>query len=411
MSSSDNSNKLLEHYKNICYDVRYDGCEIRFIGKNGNDICKKPFEVYSCSKEVLNVIDGKGYYELPGKKFLIFNPKNKIHSIQTETSYRWYAITSSLKEFSFEMNREWYPCFCNNLPLVYSEKNNLIIVPDFNTTNIIRDEKNTLMIFPLLESILNIYPYYTGYNLQQIRTSLIGFFEISHSDIMDTMEYLFNYFKDDFNKVSSEEGCSFSDIHKCIFNIKLKHHYNELAEKIPTSNKVAKIMSKVCMIVKSLTITNFPNGDVSWYINKCEEREKIGSIIIYRNGPYAFIENSKFTLNSKYHVYYEDIIILPEISVDGVTHPHGSTIGLRNKNDQCIEFRGSLFFDLSSKERMVLHLMYFEFINGSLTSDTNFECAIKEYPFSEKDIKYRQVFINKIKNILLSNVMNIKNEI
>ena len=152
------------------------------------------------------------------------------------------------------------------------------------------------------------------------------------------------------------------------------------------------------MTSKSSLISSEDYGDIAWFSLSEEERTNITNKLGLKlwNGVFAlFPETSNIQAKSDSVVYCR-VVIFPEMKIGNQNYAYESMIGLL-PNEQ-IEFRGTLFDDITPREEIIIGSLFAEFINDSLDSTLN---PIEMFRNARLEGKCRAELINELKRVML----------
>jgi hypothetical protein len=128
-------------------------------------------------------------------------------------------------------------------------------------------------------------------------------------------------------------------------------------------------LESVYLFVKSSLMSAENYGDIAWFKGTQAERELYSNperVKVF-NGVFAIAgENTKLNIKSD-KIYYERLVILPKMDIDGIHYEYGNMIGVFKTGQ--IDFRGVVFDDLSPREEVILCFLFNEYINDALESN------------------------------------------
>ena len=360
---------------NTCFAITYDGINVYFINEHMERFHFQRVNMYIIEKS--RNIDFVYYTDIDQDTGIVYNPPYIIDNSRTDTTHAWFAKKCAAKDCNIVMNDIWRPIY-----ITMAEKDNvgpmddfnIIVTEDIKSANLLSVSTRDKLIFPLLETIIYVFPEYSGFSLRDICIQINGCSSVEFNDKIVAMKYLFSKYERIFTSLSQVEYCSMADLHKCLFNITFDHKLNSLDIKFE-KNTLVKELRNVNAYVKSAIITIDRRmaktyGNIPWYIPWCNvEKSDVISKVNYITKNFIYT-SSDIIFTSAPKISYIHIIFFKELTIDGIRYQHGSSIGLIGSNENPrVEFRGALFENLSSRESTTLTAIYLEFINRTSMSE------------------------------------------
>lgn len=382
------------------YDAQYDENTVKFYDKELKEFHSVQLMIQCHRSDLSEVSDGLNKVFLRNNTCLVYDATN-IRGTDKGNEYPWYATTSGLMKAKLRMNTEWNPAFSwvckGELQITsMSDNTNVIIVPDLATSLEVKRRFKNRVVVPLLETITHIFPIHTGRTLQRIAIHLFNKFDEEWmEEINKVMSVLFERFKGKLNELSSCEGKSIGELYRCSF----ENTFKAVVEKretpyIPISFYSTEPGRDVYLTSRSSLISKDDYGDIQWSLASDKERETVS--VKHQNGKLVILpENTRLPIKADY-ITYNRIVIFPQMEFAQGIHEAGSMIGLL-LNGQ-LDFRGSLFDDISEREEIIIGKLFEEFINRCLTDKFN---PIEMYGASRLRGKCRPDLIDKVKRIFI----------
>ena len=386
------------------YDIRYDGNVVRFFDKYLSEFEQTSLTVQCIRADLSEVVDGFNKLALKNGMLLVYD--STIRGSDQSASYTWYVLSSALIKAKIKMNIDWTPAYIwldalkkEQLINGITGDTNLIVVPDLTTAFHIRKkaEYKNLLILPLLETITNIFPIYTGLTLDRLACRLMGAFDEEWMDKPGrVMCVLFAKFVNKFNEISTKEACPFSELHSCLFRNTFRQSISEKPplDKTAVSFYSTKPNERVIMTVRSSLFSDEDYGDIAWSLTSEKEKEMLRMTDKPRNWNGVFVilpADTRLRIRGEL-IVYQRLVIFPRMVIGQQIYEYGSMIGLIP--GVCVDFRGPLFENMSQREETIIRFLFDRFINGCPTL-----ANIKAIEIHRMERLYgicRAEFINKI---------------
>lgn len=379
----------------LCFQITYDGNNVNLFDRNLTIIRTVSIAIYTSTRENAVGVGGQNIRQLGQNSVLFHSPTSTNANCTAVQSYAFYAKHSVLRKLDYRMNDAWNPLYISTPSagggaVGNLQDHNIIIVPNLEIMNLIAGSFPNTLIMPLFETMNNIFPDLSGFNLKQMCSYIERKFISEHNDIMYCMNFLFTRNVNRFSTLSDTEAISMSDLYRSTFNITFNHNHMNIAEKqnfIPMS---ANYLKDVKMVVKSSLVNQAVYGDIPWYISKNTEQYLAQKK--HYSGNFLFFDNET-RIDSQDKIGYYHIIFFPEITIDDKYYPAGSFIGWRIEEMPYIEFRGELFFDMTLKEHMIIHNLFHLIVQEDYQSRLDLISAFRLLPF---ECNCRDNFINEV---------------
>jgi hypothetical protein len=399
------------------FDVRYDGNVVRFYDKHLNEFEQTSLTVQCIRSDLSEIVDG--FNKLPLRNGMLLVSDSTIRSPDQSASYGWYVLSSALIKTKIKMNTDWNPAYLwietskKKVTGDTSESNNeermingitgdtnLIVVPDLITAFHIRKkmEYRNFLILPLLETIANIFPIYTGLTLSRLVARILGGYDEEWMDKPGrVMCVLFGKFVNKFNEISTKEACPFSELHSCLFRNTFKQSIPERPplDKTGVSFYCTKPNERVIMTVKSSLFSSEDYGDIAWSLATDAERASLApkDKVRHWNGIFIILPEDTRIQPKGESITYQRLVVFPRMEIGQQIYEYGSMMGLTL--GMGLDYRGPLFEDMSPREEMIIQFLFDKFINGS--PSLPMINAIELFRMTPIPGKCRPDFIEKIK--------------
>ncbi len=402
-----------------CFDVRYNNSVVSFYDEKLKEIGNVSLTVQCHRNDISSVSDGKNKITMLNGMCLCYDATN-IRSHDVGSSYPWYVMSSALIKAGMNMNTVWNPAYAyieKGIPLVrnFSEKSNIIIVPDIQTSLTLKSLSDTqlselklpafkqYLVMPLRETITHLFPIYTGMTLMRMAIYFKkAYIEEWMEDVVVVMSSLFEQFVDEFNKLSKKEACSLTDLHICFFQntFKVSMSIKPVSNITPNvSFYSTKPDERVTMVTKSSLFSVDEYGDTAWFLASDKEREAVSGLdkVKHWNGVFVILPEEPRLLIRGERITYVRLVIFPQLRIEGYIHEYGSMIGLLPSGH--LDYRGTLFEEMTPREEMIVQSLFGHFINRTLQPDFN---PIEIYKATRCPGRCRTEFVEEIKRVFLT---------
>ena len=403
---------------------------VRFYDEKLQEFKKTSLVVQWHKSDISDISDGQDKVVLKNGTCLVYDATN-IRSEDVGRSYPWYVMSSALKKAGIAMNSLWNPAFAyiyKGMIVVenFASDTNIIVVPDKSTciqmknveasTIMKRDDNGTLtslgglnpsqfLVLPLKETITHIYPIHSGLTLLRMAICIRkGYEEEWMDNPVKVMNFLFSNFVSKFNELSRMEACPITELYNCLF----ANTFRVSLDRLPISDIYTGVSfyatredERVIITTKSSLFTHEDYGDIAWFLMTDKDREGVSGAdkVKHWNGKFVILpENPRIIIRGE-SILFERLIIFPQIEIDRVTHEYGSMIGMLTNGQ--LDYRGSLFDDISEREEEIIRCLFNEFVNGALTNNYN---PIEGLKTSRIRGRCRVQLIDKIKKILITHL-------
>jgi hypothetical protein len=400
-----------------CFDVKYDNSVVHFYDEKLKEIGRVSLTVQCHRADVVDASDGKNKVIMTNNMCLCYDATNVVAG-DVSSLYPWYVVSSAVIKAGMSMNNIWAPAFVyidKGVPIVrnFSEKSNIIVVPDVKTSLALKGlapdyiESMKLpsfkqyLIMPLQETIIRLFPIYTSMTLMRMMIYLKKRYTEDMERTENVMVFLFDHFLNEFNKVSKREACSFADLHMNSFQNTFK---TETA--VRSVSRVAQSVSfyatkkgePALMIARSGFFSSEEYGDIPWFLASDKEQEAVSSMekVKHWNGTFVILPGEPKVLIRGERILYIKLIIFPQMRIGGYIHEYGSMIGVLPNGH--LDFRGKLFDDMTPREEFIIASMVGHFANDTLQPDYN---PIELYSASRIPGTCRIDFIEEIRRLFI----------
>ena len=390
----------------ICHDARYEGEFVLVYDHEGKIVQSLTASLYKGTPLVVKQSGGCHMQTISEIEAIIINPKN-LSQLTSIMDYGWFVKDRILKDNNLQIHTAWKPIFLPNINDIASiptrrSSDEIYIVPAIRSSAY-AENRTRLPMVPLLETLVSIDQMYSGMTLQQIGAWIQGGFDPSFSNSMLLMTFLFEHYREELTELCKRENTPLHKLHQSLFNLTYGHNIPRSVS--ITDIRVKKQLEDVYMIPLSRLFREKTYGDVPWLIWDRHEKNAIekrkDSFILY---PLGFFKKSGQIADMKEAIYFQHVIILPEIIADERRYPAGGIMGMVQYKDGSEDtlLRGELFEDTTLREQIILSLMFVSFIKRTLTPSADCTNVWRNFSFHSDQIAVRKPFIRAIQASLFA---------
>lgn len=406
----------------ICHDARYDGENMSFYDYSGKCILSHRARLFRGLPNVVNESGGKHILEVSDTESIVINP-NPTSRLAIAEGKNWYVKNRVMKDLDFVIFTEWIPMYVtdemyrevvvtNAIPtkervaacLPAATTNVYYIVPSIKSP-MYMNHYEEISIVPLLETLIHTEPSWSGLTLSQIACTIEGCFRPEFSDEAILMEILFGHSRDLCANLCRTESVPLHKLYQCDFNVTFEHSLQKIIYEYRIT--VVKCLKNVVMVPLSRLLHEKAYGNIPWLIKDMSERKSIEEKACFITQDLGFFNEGQFT-GITGSVVFTNVCILPEILVEEDDnhlrrlYPAGSMIGVAVYGDKScdIMMRGELFEEITTREQIILTLMFNAFIDKQLSSTIDCTKFARNIKLDKDQSRVRKSFINAIQNQL-----------
>jgi hypothetical protein len=389
----------------------------------GRMLTSKKAKIYRGARNIVGACGGTHLYEIRSNEddFLVINPKNLSH-LSPAHGWQWYVKECMMKELGYTIFTDWTPTFLDSRKCAELSMSDGIpealavckfpVVPSINT-DLYRMYRDDVPMIPLLETLIHVKQEFSGMTLCQIACSIEGEFKDLFNDETKLMKFLFREHVNLLKELCVEENTPLSELYQCNFNIIFDHNQRNYVDN--NHIRVLKNMKNVVMkpLSKIVSSDGSTYGNIPWLIASVAKKDEILKKAKFILHPFGFFDE---TYDNE-DIYFNNVCILPEIAVDiekksedgsveivKHVYPSGAMIGITTDEDGRTDtvMRGALFEDTTTREQMILILMFNAYAENSLDEDVDCTRLLRNLKLNEDQLHVRPHLINAIQAKLLA---------
>lgn len=391
---------------NVCYDARYEGEFVLVYDHEGKIVQSLTASLYKGAPSVVRQSGGSHIQNISEDEAIIINPRN-LSQLTSIMDYGWYVKDRVLKDNNLQIHTDWQPLFILDSESVVAiparkSANEIYVVPSIKSPAYM-ENRTRLPMVPLLETMICLRIQYKGMPLKQIASQVKGEFDPMFNDTTKLMRFLFEFYREELQELCKTENTPLHKLYQSLFNLTFGHNTPRTIS--ITDIRVKKQLEDVYMVPLSRLFHEKTYGDIPWLIWDRQEKNAIekkkDSFILH---PFGFFKKSGQVTDIEEAIYFQHVIILPEIIAGEKRYPAGSIMGMIIHKDGSEDtlLRGELFEDTTLREQIILSLMYISFIRRTLTPTTDSTNIWRNLSYHEDQITVRKPFIRAIQATLFA---------
>lgn len=398
----------------ICHEVRYDGETISLYDADDNRLVSSKAKLFQGLPEVVKKSGGNHIQILSDVEALVINPRILTHLSPTD-GWGWYVRNCMMQELGYIMFTAWKPYYVSDSTFAQRGSTSLSptggspgsvcrIVPSIKSTSYI-EHCDDIALVPLLETIIQVDQALSGMTLCQIACSVAGRFRAEFNKIERVMEFLFDHFKTLFAELCIKENVPIQRLYQSDFNVTFGHNKH----RYPVANRISvvKKLHNVLMIPLSNLVSDKTYGNIPWLISESRERDQLERKAKFIVQPFGFFENTVQYSELQSSILFSNVCILPEITVQyeqtagghlQETYQAGAVIGIVVYDDESKDtvMRGELFEGTTTREQLILTLMFGAFVDGQLQPGVDYSDLLRNLRLEADQLPVRKEYIRAI---------------